>query len=129
MKDIMDFFKEFTPVQGDGYVDITLPIVMHVAFDSLKLRIIPGEKSYMVCCVEDYFTETNDIQKRYFDIFMKWDKNYHYNMQIKDGYIIYKEYENNHTLIYAIDEFVRFFVLFDEFINNNYVVGQEEKFD
>ena len=129
MKVTIDFLDPYKPIQKDGYIEISLPVVMNVAFTHLTLRIVPGEDTYTVCCPENLFIEKNDTQKRYYDIFMKWDKNWHYDMKISENHFIYKEYRNDYNPVCAVDEFVRFFILFDDFIMDNNVVGREEDFD
>ena len=64
----------------------------------------------------------------YFNIFERHDKNYHYDIQIKKGKI-YKDYPSNYNIAVAINEFIRFYVLFDDFIMQNSVIGREECFE
>ena len=59
---------------------------------------------------------------------MKNDKNYHYDMQIVND-VIYKEYPKNRSITTALDEVIRFFILFDDYIMHNDVIGHEEDFE
>lgn len=129
MKSIFESLSEFSPKLEGDYIEVSFPVLMNVAFSYLKLRIVPGEQSYKIFCPDDLFREKNDSQKRYFDIFMKWDKNYHYNMQLDENHLIYKEFKNNYNPACAIDEFIRFFILLDDFIMDNNVVGREDEFN
>lgn len=125
----MDSLEDFSPRECDGYAEITFPVVMHMACTLLELRITPYEDYYRICCPDDLFYDANGPQSRYFDIFMNNDKNYHYKMKIDDDCIIYKDYENDFNPSCALDEFIRFFILFDDFIRRNDVIGHEEDFE
>ena len=127
MYDIMDHLKMLAPVQGDGYVDITLPVAINTTWCALELRITPHKESYTVESTVDMFYDANDDAQFYFDIFKKHDKNYHYGMLLKDG-VFYKEYQHDYNLLRALDEFIRFFILLDDFIIKNDVIGHEEDF-
>ena len=127
MYDIMEHLEMLKPVQGDGYVDITLPVAIDTMWGLLELRITPSEETYKVESIYDIFDEANDDAEFYFGIFEKHDKNYHYGMQINE-HIFYKEYQNDYNLMRAIDEFIRFFILLDDFIIKNNVIGHEEDF-
>lgn len=127
MYDIMEHLEMFAPVQGDGYVDITLPVAINTIWCALEIRITPSEDTYKVESLLDMFDEANDDAQLYFDIFEKHDKNYHYGMLIKDN-VFYKEYQNDYNLTRALDEFIRFFILLDDFIIKNDVIGHEEDF-
>ena len=128
MIDITKTLNDFSPVYKDGYAEFSLPVLMNVAYKYLKLRVIPGESSYTVCCPDDLFREKNETQKFYFNSFMKHDKNYHYEILISDEGLVFKEFKNNYNPACAIDEFIRFFILFDDFIMDNNVIGNEEDF-
>ena len=127
--DVMGCLKDFYPIQCEGYVEVTFPVTIDVAYSLLTLRITPGDETYTISCNEDYFCETNGSTERYYNIFKKWDKSYHYGIQLKDEYIIYKEYENDYNPVVAISDFIRFFIKFDDFIMDNSVVGCEENFE
>lgn len=129
IKSILESLSDFSPKLQDNYIEVSFPVVMNVSFSYLRLRIVPREQTYKIYCPDDLFREKNDSQKRYFDIFMKWDKSYHYGMQIDENHLIYKEFKNNYNPLCAIDEFIRFFILLDDFIMDNNVVGREDDFD
>ena len=94
----------------------------------LDLRIIPCKTCYKLCCLDNLFLETNRNLEWYYKTFHKYDKNYHYDIKLSDN-IFYKEFDKEFNIIVAISEFVHFFVLLDEFIINNAVIGNEENFD
>lgn len=126
MEKLLQHLKEFSPTVKDGYVEITLPVVIWLCGTLLTVRIAPTDDGFTIACAENLFYDANDSQEFYFDLFMKWDKNYHFAMQ-KDGDVIYKAYPQGNLNV-AINEFIRFFILFDDFILQNGVIGHEEKF-
>ena len=131
MKEKLAYFtkwlQEFSPKQTDGYIDISLPVVIYTCNGLLELRITLLDEGYEICCPQDIFCEANGSLEYYFKIFEKYDKNRHYGMGVKEG-VFCKAYEEEFSLVCAVDEFVRFFVLLDDFILNNNVIGHEEEF-
>jgi hypothetical protein len=123
----MEHLEMFAPVQGDGYVDITLPVAINTMWCALEIRITPSDDTYRLESILDMFEDANDGAQFYFDIFEKHDKNYHYGILLDDS-VFYKEYENDYNLSRALDEFIRFFILLDDFIIKNNVIGHEEDF-
>lgn len=128
MQDIIKRMEDFAPTTKNGSVFLTLPVVMHVSGSLLELCIAPHDSYYLISCTEDHFSEANGDQQRYFDIFMKRDPHYHYEMQILDN-LIYKQYPNDFNVAVALNEFLRFFIAFDDFIMENGVIGNEEQFE
>lgn len=128
MNDFFESLKIFTPTQKDGVIELSVPIVLNVAFDTLTLYIAPSKEVYTIYSPIYFFSKGNDTPKFYFDAFMKHDKSYHYNMRISGDYKVFKQFKSNHNPIFAIDEFVRFFIAFDNFIIDNNVIGNESDF-
>lgn len=128
-KSLFEKLKKFVPRQRKNYIDITIPVVMNLNGSLLELRVKENENSYEILCQTNLFLEANagGSQKFYYDIFEKHDKNYHYDMKIRNEKI-YKEYTKDYNIIVAISEFIKFFVMFDDFFINNSVIGNEEKF-
>ena len=127
--DIFNQIKHFSPQQKEGYVEVSLPIAFYASHGSLlTFSIAPKEGGFVIACLEDLFYESNDTQARYFNIFMKHDKHYHYDMQILND-VIYKEYPENHSVTMALNDFIRFFIMFDDFIMDNDVICHEEDFE
>lgn len=124
---VMQRLKEFSPKQGQGYVEITFPIVVYLNGGLLTLRVTPQASGYTISCPDDFFSEANGSQEYYFRMFEKWDKRHHYGMRIADG-VIYKQYAEEDAITVAINEVVRFFILFDDFFIENGVIGKEEEF-
>ena len=126
---IFNQIKDHAPIQKQDCVEIEFPIAFFASHGSLlRFSIAPKEGGYVVACLDDLFSESNGSQERYFNIFMKHDKHYHYDMQIVND-VIYKEYPENHSVTMALNDFIRFFIMFDDFIIDNDVIGHEEDFE
>jgi len=131
---MQDIFKrlstEFSAKQMKNYIKLNLPLVTWTNGGLLELRIKLKEDGYDIYCPVNLFEEKNagGEQEYYFNIFEKNDKNYHFDIKIKDGKI-YKDYPSNYNIAVAINEFIRFYVKLDDFIINNEVIGNEENFE
>jgi len=128
LNDIMKRLKEFAPKKCKGFVEITLPIVLNINGTVLNLRIESTDLGYKICYPYDLFYDANRSQKWYYNLFLKNDKNYHCDLQVNDS-VIYKNYDNEYNIAVAVSDFVHFFVLLDNFIINNQIIGNEENFD
>ena len=128
MSDMRKSLEMFSPKEKNGKFFLTLPAVMHVCGTLLKLCIMPHDTYYIVACTDDLFEEANGDQQRYFDIFTKHDSNYHYDVEIREN-MIYKRYDSCYNVVVAVNELLRFFILFDDFIMKNDVIGNEDQFE
>ncbi len=127
MQDFISGLKSFSPKSVEGGVNIALPVVLNFCGCLIELKITQSEKGYFICCENDLFLDANESGEFYYNTFNKYDKNYHYGIILKNG-MFYKEYDEEYSLTCALNEFIRFFILLDDFIINNNVIGQEEKF-
>jgi len=129
MQDIFEKLKGFLPKKVKNYYEITIPVVMAIDGGLLDLKIKPISCGYKISFERNLFIEANMgcEQELYFKIFKKYDNNFHYDIKIKNGKI-FKDYTEERSIVTAIDEFVRFFIKFDNFFINNNVVGHEEDF-
>ena len=127
MIDVMKRLAEFSPTAQEGSFLVTFPVVMHISGGLLDLRITPCEDEYVISCTEDLFSEANADQEYYFNLFTAYDKKYHYEIEIADG-VIFKRYPSSFNLTVALNEFIRFFIILDDFIIENDVIGHEEDF-
>ena len=126
--DLAGAFKEITVIRGEnGQVDIKPPVLMWVANTYLELRVTPkGDGGYIVCCTDDYFTEANGPQSRYFNIFMKHHGSRYAGIEVRCD-IIYKEFPGDYNPVVAVDEMIRFFIAFDDFSGK--VIGYESDYE
>jgi len=130
MKDIFKILtKEFNAKQRKNYIDIAIPVVMWTSGGLLDLRIRKREGGYVITSLSNIFLEANQTNDAefYYRIFNKHDKMYHFDMKLKNGKV-YKEYSEDQNIVIAINEFIRYFIMLDDFIINNKVIGQEENF-
>ena len=131
---IKDIFKrlsrDFLVKKTKRYIQISIPLVLLTSGTLLILRIKQSKDGYTIYCPTNMFLEANarGNQTYYFNIFEKNDKNYHYDIKIKRGKI-YKDYPEDSSVITAIDEFIRFYIMLDNFMINNSVIGSENKFE
>ena len=130
MKDIFKSLSDkFYIKQMKSYIQVKLPLVLWTSGSLLNLKIKRKKEGYTIYCSTNLFLEANagGDQTYYFNIFEKYDKNYHFDIKIKNG-VIYKDYSKESSPTVAINEFIRFYIMLDDFIINNGVIGSEEKF-
>ena len=101
--------------------EIELPVVLYFNYQRLKLNIYPVQDGYFISDDGQSFVEYSLETKYYYDLFMEKDLNNHYEIQLDNNHI-YKKYHYDYSLISAIDEFVRFFIFLDKFIQKNDIV-------
>lgn len=128
MQDLYNGLKCYTAKEYKSYIEITIPVVLFTCGSMLKLRIKHIDDGFKIYCPIDMFADANNTQSYYFKLFEKNDKNYHYDITIKNE-IIYKNYPEDRSVWTAVDEFVRFYIMLDNFIINNDVIGHESDFE
>ena len=128
-----DLFKrlsgEFSAKQMKNYIKVNVPVIMWVTGGVIELRINKKDNGFIVYCPTNFFSEANagGSQEFYFNIFERFDKNYHFDITLKNGKF-YKSYKEDSNVVVAINEFIRFFIMLDDFIINNNVIGREEEY-
>jgi len=128
MHNLYEKLKKFSPKQKKTYIEITLPIVLFIDGGLLDLRIKQESDGYMIWFPRNLFYDANGSQEFYYNIFENYDNNYHYDIQIKNGKI-FKKYPNSANITVSVNEFIRYFILLDDFILENDVIGHEENFN
>ena len=115
--------------QLKNYIKVKVPLVIWTNGGMLELRIKQSEDGFTVYCPTNIFLDANEQgdQEFYFNIFEKHDTNYHYDIKVKNGKI-YKNYKQDTSVTLAVNEFIRFYVMLDDFILKNNVIGNEESF-
>jgi len=98
--------------------EIELPVVLYFNYQRLKLYIYPVDDGYYVSDDGEAFLEHSCDAQYYYDLFNKEDTGYHFEIELKDDHIC-KLYRFDYSLMSAIDEFIRFFILLDEFMRKN----------
>ena len=102
---------------GESF-EIELPVVLYFNYQRLKLYIYPVDDGYYISDDGEAFLEHSCDTQYYFDLFNKQDTGYHFEIELKDNHIC-KHYRFDYSLMSAIDEFIRFFILLDEFMRKN----------
>ena len=125
MPSVISWFEEFFPrFQGDGIADVKTPVLLYLTGAFLSLRIQEKADRYTVGITENLFADANESQEHYFKIFEKYGKHQHC-MQCREGRIE-RDFSLDFNLNVAMDECIRFFILFDDFFLDNDVIGHEE---
>ena len=122
--------KDYTVKKMKNYIKVELPVVIHTCGTLLTLKVLPHDSGYTIYCTTNIFSEANagGDQTYYYNLFEKHDTHYHYEISVKNGKL-YKDYPSDYNITVAINEFVRLYILLDDFIINNSVIGNEEKFE
>ena len=108
----------WTSVKGGEAFEIELPVVLYFNYQRLKLFIYPVDDGYYVSDDGETFVEHSLDTQYYFDLFHQKDPSYHFEIGLENDRIC-KRYPYDYSLISAIDEFIRFFILLDEFMQKN----------
>lgn len=103
--------------KGESF-QIELPVVLYFNYQRLTLHIYPVDDGYVVSDDGETFIEYSCDPQYYYDLFDQKDQNYHFEIELKNNYIC-KNYRFDYSLMSAIDEFIRFFILLDEFMRKN----------
>ncbi len=104
---------------NDGeFFQIELPVLLYFNYQRLCLRIYPVDDGYYIFDDGKTFIEHNDTAQYYYDLFEKEDKSYHFDIELKNNHIC-KHYRFDFSLMASLDEFIRYFILLDEFMREN----------
>lgn len=129
MQDIKKrLLEDFHAVERDGAVEIELPVVINTADILVALRIEQRADDYIITHPDDIFSDRgNDTLEFYYGIFRKHVPECYYDVKIVDG-VLTMQCKNNYNVAVAISDFIKFMIMFDDFIVNNNVIGREEDF-
>ena len=125
--DIVDWFHAFRPKKRGSVTRMTIPVILSSLQCLIELKVKEFPDFFRVSFDNEFFYEKNETPEFYFNLFMKNDKSYHYNMKIDKKGNIFKDYKNDASLVAFADEFVRFFVAFDDYLMENQVIGHESE--
>lgn len=129
MQDIKKrLLEDFHAVERNGAVEIELPVVINTADILVALRIEQRADDYIITHPDDIFSDRgNDTLEFYYGIFRKHVPECYYDVKIVDG-VLTMQCKNNYNVAVAISDFIKFMIMFDDFIVNNNVIGREEDF-
>lgn len=112
----------FIPSEEEGKAVITTPLSLRTACTFLTLYIVPSGDGFTVFDDGAMFEEWGyGSTHADFERYTKNPANKTWGIQIGEEFF-YKDYPNDHSVLMAIDHFVRFFARFDEYC----ALGQED---
>ncbi len=106
--------------EGKSYM-IEIPVHTYFNYQRLCLYIYPVDDGYYISDDGETFIEFSCDTKYYFDLFMEKDNNNHFEIKLENDHI-HKKYKYDYSLVAALDEFIRFFIYLDDFMNKNNIV-------
>ena len=119
---ILGFFitkdSELDNINKDTEITITGVVKDKKEKDKYTQYIIDG---YLVSDDGETFIEYSGDAEYYLNLFNQNDKNYHYEIKLKDNRIC-KFYKYDYSLMSALDEFIRFFIYLDTYMRDNNIV-------
>ncbi len=129
MQDIKKrLFEDFSPKERDGYFEMEFPVAINTSGTLVSLRIEQREDKYIITHPEDIFADRgNDTLEFYYGIYKKWNKDSYFDVKPVGGTLT-MICEDNINVAVAISDFIRFMISFDDFLINNSVIGNEERF-
>ena len=127
MLNLMNRLLDYAPQEKDGRIYITVPMVVSLSQGPLELVITQEESTYTLFCPTNFFEDANESQQFYFDLFKRHFKGYFYDIELKNG-LFTKSYSGEHSPLHAINDFIRFIILLDDFMLENDVIGHENSF-
>ena len=90
-------------------------------YQRLRLYIYPVDDGYYISDDGETFLEFSNDTEYYYNLFNEQDKNYHYEIQLDNNHLC-KKFYFNYSIIAAIDEFVKYFVYLNDFMQKNDIV-------
>lgn len=117
-----------SPTVSEGRINLTVPVVTYTNGELLELCITPQADAYVISSPVDIFADANEGSHMYFGAFEKHDRSYHFDIKIGDDGLFFKEYPADFSVLAAVNEFIRFFIMLDDFIINNDVIANEENY-
>ena len=110
--------NKFKISERKGYIDVSLPIIMDMSENNcnLILTITPTEDSgYVVYVTDSMFKDSGYSAKKCFENFAANEKNCTYGIKLENGKFT-KTYSSCDNPVFALDDFIKFFVPFNEFV-------------
>lgn len=115
---LLNALKLYKTKKTKKYIEIEFPVILEFNQLCLTLRLYPTDDGYYVSDTGFNFEDTQNNAKYYYDSFVINDNNMHYDIQENNGYI-YKKYSCDYGARWALYEFIKFFIYFNDYILNN----------
>lgn len=120
VESIVEGFEIFKPQKKNGFVELNLPLVLKMNNQCFTLQIIPEKSGFVISDGGYTFENFNNTAKDYFDLFAGNQATTCDGFEVCDEQIC-KKYPDNTSLIFAFDDFIRFFLEFDNFVFQNHL--------
>lgn len=120
VKEIVDALKIFEAQEKDGFIEINLPLILDMNNQCLVLNITPDKDGFVVSDGGFTFENFNEVAKHYFDMFASAFAEKCEGVEVC-GEQICKRYKDNTSIIFALNEFIRFFIELDKFVYENHL--------
>ena len=115
---MQDYFKNleaFKPIKNENSIEIVIPVAMDINNNLPKLTVTKIDGGYTICDDGKTFSRLNFSADYYFKLFIQKNSSHSYQIKL-DGNKLTKQYPDNFNIQVAVNEFVRFFACFDDFI-------------
>ncbi len=120
VESIVKGLEIFKPQKKNGFVELNLPLVLKMNNQCFTLQIIPEKSGFVISDGGYTFENFNNTAKYYFDLFAGNQATACDGFEVCDEQIC-KKYPDNTSLIFALDDFIRFFLEFDNFVFQNHL--------
>ena len=117
MKEILEKLEVFKPIKKDKMIELAIPVILKISNNCLFLKITTTNDGYRILADSENFERLNNVISFYYEKFEKQGHN-PYDMQCNND-CIFKNYKSDFSITVAINEFIRFFIEFDNFISQN----------
>lgn len=119
MQDYMKSLSIFTPVDNGEFIKLSIPIICESTFCMVTLEIYYDKNGYTIAHdAEDFFYHCSyNNPEYYYKRYIEESNKCHFNIQYMENRF-YKEYPYNFSITVAVNEFARFFVYLDDFIES-----------
>jgi len=120
VESIVEGLEIFEIQKKNGFVELNLPVVFKTNNQCFTLRIIPDKNGFVISDVGYTFENFNEVAKYYFDLFASNQTTACDGFEVCNEQIC-KKYPENTSLIFALDDFIRFFLELDNFLFQNHL--------
>lgn len=107
--------------QGE-YLEVTFPVITSFNQQLVTLRLYPFEDYYYVSSTDTVFDEYEEYSanycEKYYNEFVKDENLSSYEIN-RYGAYLYKKYDGEYSVRYAVDEFIKFFIELDKYMLRN----------
>lgn len=121
-KIIIDNLEMCKIYKKEEYLEVVFPVVTFFNQQLITLRIYPFEDCYYISTTNTVFDEYEEYSENYCETYYnKFIQNERLNKFkiLRKGAYLYKQYDADYSARVAVSEFIKFFILLDDFILEN----------